>query len=109
MGLSALAVPRETSPGKNVYCPSIYRVHLRDARLTVLGFVLFGELAPRAPPRMHFLFVRPEVCRRLPCRFSRRVQGIFLDLRESIRHWRGYLERLPWATKPPLKSEVPAP
>ena len=51
MGLSALAVPRETSPGKNVYCPSIYRVYLRDARLTVLGFVLCGELAPRAPPR----------------------------------------------------------
>ena len=47
-------------------CPSIYRVPIRGARLTVLGFVLFRELTPRAPPRMHFLFVRSEVCRRLP-------------------------------------------
>ncbi len=66
-------------PAKSVCYPPAYGVHVRSVRLTILGFILFRELTPRAPPRMHFPCVRPEVCRRLFVRFPLAVDTLALD------------------------------
>jgi len=57
---------REISPGKNAIFPSIYLPHLHHQLPSSFGASVWLATLPRWWCLMWFLFVRPEVYRRLP-------------------------------------------
>ena len=57
---------RETSPGKNAVFPSIYLPHLHHKLPDSLWASVCLATLPNLHCLMWFLFVRPEVCLRLP-------------------------------------------
>ena len=56
----------ETSPGKNAIFPSIYLPHIHHGFPSSLGLWFVAQPYPIHICLMWFLYVRPEVCLRLP-------------------------------------------
>ena len=66
MLLTPIPHVREISPGKSDNLHPICLLHLPWLLRTVSDFILFCKLVHNLRPSMKFLFVRPELCLRLP-------------------------------------------
>lgn len=70
----------QTSPGKNAVFLSIYPPHLLPESFGSKDFVLVVDSSTFKEPYMRFVFLRPEICRRLFFRFHLAVDTLALSM-----------------------------